>query len=534
LNQSVTMIWPSGLARHQDEDHVVEDLFHLRRVVGRQVVHELEGHLRGADLRGVNGAGDEQHQLALAEDLVPLCVGRRTALEVQLLLQPFVAVQVLERVRGADFERDERIAAAGLAELAEAHAVGIRRGQLHVVDDLVPAGKLVVGADLVAEELLGRLERSRRVDDHCRETGEHERGHQHAAANHEASREHYIIAVTPMLNTRSRMDAIQAPIIAVIGDLIRQNPGTISLGQGVVHYGPPQAALDAARAALPQPETHGYQDGVGIPQLVAAIDTKLRRDNGIDCRNGLRVMVTAGGNMAFVHAILAITQPGDEIILPVPFYFNHEMAIQMADCAAVLVPTDDRYQLNLDAIRRAITPRTRAIVTVTPNNPTGAVFPEAALREVNDLCARHGLFHISDEVYEYFTYGSAVHASPGAFDGANAHTISLFSLSKAYGFAGWRIGYMVYPERLHDAIAKVRTRCSCAHRSSRRSRRSRPWRSVRRTAGNTSSHSPKCATSCCPSCARSSRCAPCRRPRAPSTASCASTQTPIRLRSPSG
>src|SRR5580765_50261 len=261
--------------------------------------------------------------------------------------------------------------------------------------------------------------------------------------------------MTRTLNTSSRMDAIQAPIIAVIGDLIRQHPGTISLGQGVVHYGPPQAALDAARAALPQPETHGYQDGAGIPPLVAAIDAKLRRDNGIDPGNGLRVMVTAGGNMAFVHAILAITEPGDEVIVPVPFYFNHEMAIQMADCAAVLVPTDNRYQLNLDAIRRAITPRTRAIVTVTPNNPTGAVFPEAALREVNDLCARHGLFHISDEVYEYFTYGSAAHVSPGAFAGAHAHTISLFSLSKAYGFAGWRIGYMVYPERLHDAIAKV-------------------------------------------------------------------------------
>jgi aspartate/methionine/tyrosine aminotransferase len=252
-----------------------------------------------------------------------------------------------------------------------------------------------------------------------------------------------------------RMDAIQAPIIAVIGDVIRQHPGTISLGQGVVHYGPPQAALDAARAALPQPGTHEYQDGAGIPELVAAIDAKLRRDNGIDRRNGLRVMVTAGGNMAFVHAILAITQPGDEVILPVPFYFNHEMAIQMADCTAVPVPTDDRYQLNPDAIRRAITPRTRAIVTVTPNNPTGAVFPQEALREVNDLCARHGLFHISDEVYEYFTYGSAKHVSPGAFDGANAHTISMFSLSKAYGFAGWRIGYMAYPERLHQAIAKV-------------------------------------------------------------------------------
>jgi aspartate/methionine/tyrosine aminotransferase len=253
----------------------------------------------------------------------------------------------------------------------------------------------------------------------------------------------------------SRMDAIQAPIIAVMGDLIRQIPGTISLGQGVVHYGPPPAALDAARQALPTPDTHGYSDGTGIGPLVDAIDEKLRRDNGIDRRNGVRVMVTAGGNMAFVHAILAITNPGDEVILPVPFYFNHEMAIQMADCTAVLVPTDDRYQLDLDAIRRAVSPRTRAIVTVTPNNPTGAVFPEAALREVNELCRERGLFHISDEVYEYFTYGSAAHLSPGAFAGAQAHTISLFSLSKAYGFAGWRIGYMVYPERLHDAIAKV-------------------------------------------------------------------------------
>jgi aspartate/methionine/tyrosine aminotransferase len=251
------------------------------------------------------------------------------------------------------------------------------------------------------------------------------------------------------------MDAIQAPIIAVVGDIIRQHPGTISLGQGVVHYGPPPAALDAARTALSDPETHAYQDGTGNHALVSAIEDKLRRENGIDPRNGLRVMVTAGGNMAFVHAILAITNPGDEVILPVPFYFNHQMAIQMADCTAVLVPTDDRYQLDLDAIRRAVTSRTRAIVTVTPNNPTGAVFPEAALRDVNELCARHGLFHISDEVYEYFTYGSATHVSPGAFAGAEPHTISLFSLSKAYGFAGWRIGYMAYPERLHEAILKV-------------------------------------------------------------------------------
>src|SRR5439155_24672856 len=114
------------------------------------------------------------------------------------------------------------------------------------------------------------------------------------------------------------------------------------------------------------------------------LDRKRRRDNVNDRGNGLRFMLTASANMALVHAILAITDPGDEMILPVPFYFNHEMAIQMADCTAVLVPTDDRYQLDLDGIRRAVTSRTRAIVTVTPNNPTGAVFPEASLRAVNE------------------------------------------------------------------------------------------------------------------------------------------------------
>jgi aspartate/methionine/tyrosine aminotransferase len=251
------------------------------------------------------------------------------------------------------------------------------------------------------------------------------------------------------------MDAIQAPIVPVIGDLIRQTPGAISLGQGVVHYGPPPAAIEAARRALTNPETHAYQAGSGNENLLAAIAVKLKTENGIDVAQRSRVMVTAGGNMAFVHAILAVTEPGDDVILPVPFYFNHEMAIQMAGCSARRVPTDERYQLDLDAIRRAITPRTRAIVTVTPNNPTGAVYPEAALREVNRLCAEHGLYHISDEVYEYFTYGSARHASSGAFPGAEAHTISMFSLSKAYGLAGWRIGYMVYPERLHAAMAKV-------------------------------------------------------------------------------
>jgi aspartate/methionine/tyrosine aminotransferase len=250
------------------------------------------------------------------------------------------------------------------------------------------------------------------------------------------------------------MDAVQTPVVAVIGDIIRQVPGTISLGQGVVHYGPPPEAMAAVRAALDRPATHGYQDGAGVPPLVERVIAKLRAENGIDVARDNRVMVTAGANMAFMHAVLAITEPGDEIILNVPFYFNHEMAIQMAGCTAVRVATDERYQLRPDAIGRAITDRTRAIVTVSPNNPSGAVFAEPAMRGVNALCRERGLYQLADEVYEYFTYGSARHVSPGSFPGAAAHTISIYSLSKAYGFAGWRIGYMVYPEHLAPAMMK--------------------------------------------------------------------------------
>ncbi|MGE3509901.1 MAG: pyridoxal phosphate-dependent aminotransferase [Vicinamibacterales bacterium] len=256
------------------------------------------------------------------------------------------------------------------------------------------------------------------------------------------------------LAARSRMDAVQAPIIPIVGKLIRDVPGTISLGQGVVHYGPPPAALDAVRERLTDPLLHQYGPADGWPPLVERIARKLRDENGIQAGVGTAIMVTAGANMAFMHAVFAVTRPGDEIILPVPFYFNHEMAIEMAGCRPVPVPTDSGHQLDLQAIQTAITPRTRAVVTVSPNNPSGAVFDPEALRALSSLCAARGLLHISDETYEYFTYDGARHVSPAAFPGAADHTIAIYSLSKAFGFAGWRIGYMAYPARLSAAMTK--------------------------------------------------------------------------------
>lgn len=252
-----------------------------------------------------------------------------------------------------------------------------------------------------------------------------------------------------------RLQAVQMPIIPVVADLIRRHPGTIPLGQGVVWYPPPPQAIDGISAFLANPALHKYQAVHGIPELIDLIEGKLREENGIEVGQGSRVFVTAGGNMAFINALLAIADPGDEIILNVPYYFNHEMAIVMANCRPVLVPTDDHFHLQPNLIEAAITEKTRAVVTISPNNPTGVVYREAVLREVNEICRRRGIYHIHDEAYEYFTYGEARHFSPGSIPGSNPYTISLYSLSKAYGFASWRIGYQVIPEHLFDAVNKI-------------------------------------------------------------------------------
>ena len=256
-------------------------------------------------------------------------------------------------------------------------------------------------------------------------------------------------------NFNSRMDRVQLPLIPVVSELIRNNPGTISLGQGVVNYPPPPSAIASLQDFLANSSNHLYQAVTGIEPLTRAISYKLATDNQIELNEQNAVVVTAGSNMAFLNAILAITQAGDEIILNTPYYFNHEMAMTMANCHPVLVNTTDNYQLDLEAIAKAISTKTKAIVTVSPNNPTGAVYPAADLQAVNDLCRDRNIYHISDEAYEYFTYDGVEHTSPAGFAKSADHTISLFSLSKAYGFASWRIGYMVIPQHLLLPVKKV-------------------------------------------------------------------------------
>ena len=262
------------------------------------------------------------------------------------------------------------------------------------------------------------------------------------------------------MTTCARMQEVQAPIIPIIGEWSRQHPGTISLGQGVVGYGPPPEVHAQLSEFVGREEIHRYHDVGGIPPLKESIRCKLERDNGIVLGRGdpseqSGLCVTAGANTAFMNAVLALTDPGDEIILLKPYYFNHEMAVRIAGCLPVIVDTDDTFHPVPDWIAARITERTRAVVTISPNNPTGVVYPQVLLQEINTLCGRHGIFHIHDETYEYFTYNGINPFSPGSMPGSGAHTISLYSLSKAYGLAGWRVGYMVFPLDLEDSIKKI-------------------------------------------------------------------------------
>ena len=252
-----------------------------------------------------------------------------------------------------------------------------------------------------------------------------------------------------------RMSSVRPAIIPKVAELIRKSPDTISLGQGVIFYPPPPESLSSIEKFGRNQTEHHYKSANGLPKLIDALSMKLETENSITINENLTLMVTAGSNMAFYYCLLAIADPGDEIILNIPYYFNHEMAISMANCNAVLVPTDKEYQLDVDALEAAITRRTKAIVTISPNNPTGAVYPSQTLKQVNELCRQKDIYHISDEAYEHFTYSDTKHVSPGSFTQNNEHTISIFSFSKSYGLASWRIGYLVAPSQIKPALQKA-------------------------------------------------------------------------------
>jgi aspartate/methionine/tyrosine aminotransferase len=238
---------------------------------------------------------------------------------------------------------------------------------------------------------------------------------------------------------------------------MRQRPAALSLAQGMVSWGPPPGVVEALQALLADGAASGSElDRYGAMEGDAALLEVVRADleghHGLDLE-GAALLVSAGSNMAFNAIAQVILDPGDAVLLPVPWYFNHVMAIQLA--GGVPIPVEAGMIPDPDLLAAAITPRTRAIVTVSPANPSGVVIPGPVLAAINRLCAERGLFHISDEAYAAFVHGSEPHRAPGSIAGSGGHTITLHSLSKAYGMAGWRMGYGAVPRQLMAGLAQV-------------------------------------------------------------------------------
>ena len=251
------------------------------------------------------------------------------------------------------------------------------------------------------------------------------------------------------------------PIMQIMKSLKRDGD-VIDLSQGIPFFDPPAIPLKLALSRTDR--YHRYGPDSGDPDLRDMISNKLRSSNSIDADAERGIMVTPGANMGFFLSIASLCDAGDEVILLDPYYFNHRMTLDILGVESVRVPTDDGFQPDLDTIRSAVNQHTKAIVVVSPNNPTGAVYDGSHLRSIADLCGEEGIVLISDETYEDFHYDS-IHFSPGCLAGEDLDVISLYSLSKSYGLSGWRIGYMSFPPPLYGSLLKVQDTTSiCASR----------------------------------------------------------------------
>jgi len=247
-------------------------------------------------------------------------------------------------------------------------------------------------------------------------------------------------------------------------DLARQIPDAIELGRGDPDLATPPHIIAAAKEAIDR-GAQEISDPAGLPELRSAIADKLARENGVRVDAAHGVVVTTGGQEALFLLIQTILKPGDEIIVPDPRYTSYDVAIQMAGGVLVSVPTHecDGFDVDPDEVGRHITPRTRAILLITPGNPTAGTITPPNLRAIAELARRHDLLVISDEIYEKFLYDGAEHLSIGSLPGMAERTITLNGFSKTYAMTGWRVGYAAGPRATMRALRRRKQLCSvCA------------------------------------------------------------------------
>lgn len=245
--------------------------------------------------------------------------------------------------------------------------------------------------------------------------------------------------------------AVQSEIRAMSVECDRM--GGVNLAQGVCDTPLPRVVEEAAIRAIH--DGHNiYTRADGIAVLRQALAEKILRHNGMSVDPESEIVVTSGATGALYSTCLALFDPGDQIVVFEPFYGYHVNTLVSLGIKPVLVPlADATWQIDADALRAAITPRTRGIIINTPNNPSGKVFTPAELELLASLAIEHDLFVLSDEIYEYFVFDGARHLSIAAMPGMAERTITVSGFSKTFSMTGWRAGYLVASSKWTPSIA---------------------------------------------------------------------------------
>ena len=231
--------------------------------------------------------------------------------------------------------------------------------------------------------------------------------------------------------------------------------GGVNLAQGMPNFRPPQALIDAAHTAL-DGDFHQYAVTWGAPNLRRAIANKYRKFYGMPVDSELHVTVCCGSTETMLATLLAVLNPGDEVIVFEPFYENYAPGCIIAGAVPIWVPLEPPdFNFDPDRLARAVTPRTKAIIFNSPNNPSGKVFSKADLQAIADLCIKHDLLAITDEIYEHIVYDGLGHTPIATLPGMAERTITISGISKSYSVTGWRIGWAVAPPDLAVGIRRA-------------------------------------------------------------------------------
>ena len=235
--------------------------------------------------------------------------------------------------------------------------------------------------------------------------------------------------------------------------------GSINLGQGFPDTDGPQEIREAAVRALRDGRGNQYPPGPGVPELRTAITAHQERRYGLSYDPDREVLVTAGATEAIAAALLALVEPGDEVIALEPYYDSYAACIAMAGAARVPVtlrPHEGAFRLDLDELRAAVTPRTRLLLINTPHNPTGTVLTRDELTEIARLAVERDLLVVTDEVYEHLVFDDAGHLPLASFPGMRERTVSIGSAGKTFSFTGWKVGWVTGTAELVTAVRSAK------------------------------------------------------------------------------